>query len=138
MEVIDVRKREEGVQRSIDGGGHAVLAIGRERIVADHLVFVLFAAVDVFELLEAVEIEQREAVFVDGAEVAAAAFHREHAHRLAGKRIGQFDFCAGVATAKIGNAEVCAEQVGAVAQLAQRAVGEGALLALVPEIFDVQ
>ena len=77
--MVDVRKREKRVQRRIDGSSDAVFAESRKRIEADHFVFLRFAAVEILELLEAVLIEQRETGFLDGAEVAAAAFYGEHA-----------------------------------------------------------
>src|SRR5437660_6756008 len=41
MQMVYVRKRKEGVQRGIDGCGDAILAKGREWIVANHLILVL-------------------------------------------------------------------------------------------------
>src|SRR5579863_2379458 len=116
MQMVHVRERKKSVERRVDGSGHAVFSEGRERIEADHFVFVSFAAVEILELLEPVLIEQRKSGFFDGAEVAAAAFYGENACGLAGERIGQIHFRAGIAAAEIGDAQVGSEKVGAIAK----------------------
>ena len=55
MQMIDVQKRQERVQWSVDGRCHTVFAEGGKRIVAHHVVFVFFALVQLFELLEPIE-----------------------------------------------------------------------------------
>ena len=45
MQVIHVREGKKRMQRSVNRCRHAILAKGRKRIVADHFIFVLFAAV---------------------------------------------------------------------------------------------
>src|SRR5271155_3606589 len=105
MKMIDVREWKEGVQRRVDGRGYAVFAERGKRIVADHLVFVRFAAIDSFELLQAVEIQQGKAGILDRAEIAAAAFYGEDAHRLPGERIGKVDLRAGIAAAEIRDSQ---------------------------------
>jgi hypothetical protein len=116
VEVVDVVPREEAVECGVDGGGDLVVAEGGEWIEGDHLVLESLAAIDVFELDEAVEIELGEAGFLNGPDVAAAAFDGEDAHGLAGEGVFEFEFGAGVAAAEIGDAEVRAEQVGAVTE----------------------
>ena len=124
------------MEGGIDGGGDLVLAEGGERIEGDHFVFERFAAIDAFELDEAVEIEQREAGFLDGADVAAAAFDGEHADGFAGEGVGHFDLGAGVAAAEVGDAEVGAEQIGTVAEQGQLVGAELCGLGVVPEVFQ--
>ena len=60
MQVIDVRKRQERVQRRVDRRRDAVLAEGAQRIEADHLVFERFAAIALDQRLELVEIQHGE------------------------------------------------------------------------------
>src|SRR5271169_2626026 len=99
--MIDMQKRQERVQWSVDGCCHAVFTEGGERVVTHHLVFVLFASVQFVEALEAFEIEKRKPGLVDRADIPATAFHGEHAGGLAGERIRKVDLGAGVATAEI-------------------------------------
>ena len=54
MQVIDVRKGQERVQRRVDRGGDAVLAERAQRVEADHLVFERFAAIALDQRLELV------------------------------------------------------------------------------------
>ena len=58
VQMVDVQKREECVQRGIDGGCNPALAERRKWIVGHHLVFVRFAAIQFFEVLEAVKIKK--------------------------------------------------------------------------------
>src|SRR3954452_8616295 len=48
MEVVNVVKREECVKRSIDGRRYFVRAKSRKGIVADHLIFELLTAIQLF------------------------------------------------------------------------------------------
>ncbi len=89
------------MQWGIDGSRHAILAERRQRIKADHLVFVSFAPVDSFELLQPIEIKQRKSGILDRSEIAAAALDRQNTHRLSGKWIRKFDLRAGVAAPEI-------------------------------------
>ena len=116
VEVVDVIPGEEGVEGGVDGGGDFVVAEGGEGVEGDHLILKGFAAVDVFELGEAVHIEEREAGFLNGADVAAGAFDGHDAGIAAGEGVGHFVLGAGVAAAEVGDAEVGAEQVGTVAE----------------------
>ena len=137
MQMIDMRRRQERVQRRVDRSGDAVVAERRRWIVIHHLVFERLAAIARLELLQLVEIEQREPCVGDRSEVAAAAFHREHPDRGAGERIGQIDLRAGVASAEVRDAQVRAEQVRAIAKEGQLVAGEPIGGAVVPEIGQV-
>jgi hypothetical protein len=97
---------------------------------------VRFAAVERLELLQPGDVEQREARVGNRAKIAAAAFHGKDAHRRAGHRIGQDDLRACVSTAEIGDAQVRAEQVGAVGQERQLVAGKRGRSLLVPEIVQ--
>src|SRR5579864_161851 len=88
MQMIDVRKRKERMQRSIDGRGNAILAKSGERIVADHLVLILLAAVQFLQVLQAIEIKKSESRLGNRANVAATAFDCQHAGRCSSKRVG--------------------------------------------------
>ena len=83
MEVIDVIERQKRMQRRIDRRGDAVVAERTQRVVPDHLILVRLAAVAIDELLELVEVQQRESRRAHRPQIAAAALDREHARRLA-------------------------------------------------------
>jgi len=53
-------------------------------------------------------------------DVAAAAFHGEDAHVLAGEGVFDINLGAGVAAAEVGDAQIGAQQVGAIAQTCRR------------------
>ena len=120
VQVIDVIERQERVQRRVDRSGDAALAEGRERVERHHLVFVGLAAVATDQGFELVGVEDREPRGGDRPQVAAAALHRQHPGGLPGERIGQVELGAGVAAAEVGDPQVVAEAVGAVAQLLER------------------
>ena len=92
MQMIDVRKRQERVQRRVDRRRHAVVAERAQRIEADHLVFVRFTAIARHEVLQLVEVKQRKSAARDRSQVAAAPLDGHHAGRLPGQRIGQIEF----------------------------------------------
>ena len=107
-----------------------------QRVVADHLVLVRFAAVAADEIVQLVHVEHREAdVPID--EIAAAALHRHHPARLAGQRIGQVELRARVAAAEVRDAQVGTEQVRSVSQKLERFGFERGGFARVPEIFQI-
>jgi hypothetical protein len=83
MQVIDVRRRNEGVQRSVDGGGHAIVTEGRQGIKPHHFVFECLAPIACLQLVEPVEIEQRETGIGNRSQIASATLHREHARGFA-------------------------------------------------------
>jgi hypothetical protein len=136
VQVVDVRKRQERVQRRVDRRRHRVLAERAQRIQRDHLVFVRFAAIARDERLEPVEVQQGEAGSGNRSQVASTALHRHHPARFAGQRIGEIELRAGVAAAEVGDAEVLAEQVRPVAQQLERIAGERGGGALVPEVLQ--
>ena len=55
VEMIDVQKRQKCMQGSVDRGGYTVLSKCRQRIVADHLVFILLATIELLQLFETIE-----------------------------------------------------------------------------------
>ena len=122
MQVIDVRRGKERVQRRVDRGGDAVVAERSGRIVIHHLVFEGFATIAGFELLQLVEIQEREPCVGDRAEIAAAAFYGQHADGRACKRIGHVDLRARIAAAEVRDAQVRAEQIRTIAKKGQRIV----------------
>ena len=86
--------------------------------------------------LELVEIEDREAACGDRSQIAAAAFHGEHAHRIAGQRIGPGELRARVAAAEVRDAQVRPEQIRSISQQFERLRREPARFVLVPQIFE--
>ena len=138
MKVIDMRKGQKRMERCIDRRGNGVMAERRQRVIGHHLVFVRLASILRFKRLDAIQVEQREAGVGNRPKIAAAAFDGEHADWLAGERIRQIDFRAGVAAAEIGDAQIRAEQVRAVPQQRQLIAGELFCLALVPQIFQAR
>ena len=88
--MIHVSKRQERVQRSVNRCRHAILGKRRKRIIADHFVFVRFAAVEFFELFQTIKVQQGKSTFSDGPQVPATGLYCEHACWLASKRIGKF------------------------------------------------
>ncbi len=118
VDVIDMLVRNEAVQRRVDGGRARIQA---ERAMVEqshHLVLVREAAIGAFEPYELVLIERGEAVALHRAEIAAGALHPEHLDGSAGQRVLVRDLGRGVAAAEIGDAQIGAENVGAVEQQA--------------------
>ena len=138
MQMIDVRRGEKRVQRRIDRRGDAVLAECGGRVVLHHLVFEGFAAIARLELFQLVEIEQREPRVGDRAEIAAAAFHREHADRRTRERIGQIDLRARVAAAEVRDAQVARRGDWSDSEAATAGLpASRSAVALVPEIVQM-
>ena len=81
-----------------------------------HVVFGVHAFVAVLQGEQLFLVERGEAGALDAAEVAAGAFDPEHLDGFASERIGLDDLGTGVAAGKVGDAQVGAEQVGAIAQ----------------------
>ena len=104
-----------------------------ERIELDHGVLFVNAAVLLLEREQLVEIEGREAGALDAAEIAAAAFDPEHELLLAVDGIDGLELGAGVAAAEVGQAQVRAEQVRAVAEEFGSVEGRGE--GIVPLVF---
>src|ERR1700733_3521276 len=80
VQMIDMIEREKCMQGSIDGCSYAILAKRRKRIVADHLIFKLFPAVQLLQLFQTIEVEQRKSAFGDGAEISATSLYRQNSH----------------------------------------------------------
>ena len=87
MQVVDVWKGQERMERRVDRGRDPALAERRERVEAHHLVLERFAAIPLDQRLELVLIQHREPGGGDRSEIAAAALHRHHPRRLAGEGI---------------------------------------------------
>ncbi len=136
VQVVDVRERQEGMQRRIDRRRDAVLAERAERVVADHLVFVRLATIAPDEIVQLVHVEHGEARRAYRREVAAAALDRHDAPRLAGQRIGQIELRARVPAAEVRDAEIRAEQVRTVAKQVKRFRLEGRRFAGVPQVLE--
>jgi hypothetical protein len=136
VQMIDVRERQERVQRRVNRSGHPVLAERAERVEADHLVLVRLAAVARDQRLELVEVQHGKPGGRDRAQVAAAALHRHHPLRLAGQRIGQLELRARIAAAEVRDAQVLAEQIRSIAQQLQRRALEPRRLAVVPQVLQ--
>ena len=116
VEMVDVGEGKKAVQRRVNGGGDGVVAEGAEGIHGHHVVFVIDALVAALEGEQLLLVEGGEAGALDAAQVAAGALDPEHLDGLAGERIDLGDLGAGVAAGEVGDAQVGAEQVGAVAQ----------------------
>ena len=137
MQMIDVRKRQEGVEGSVDRCRDAVLAERAERIHRDHLVLERLAAVSRDQAVQLVEIQDREAGRGDRTQIAAASLHRHDALRLAGERIGQVELRTGIAAAEIRDPKIRPEQVRTIPQQFERVRFELRRFLLVPEILQV-
>jgi hypothetical protein len=87
------------------------------RQVTDHFIFVLEAAVQRFELFQFSQVQRRKAVHPHAAKVTPGSFDPQHSLLVAGQGIGHVDFCRRVATAKVGDAQIRAQQIGAIPQL---------------------
>ncbi len=136
MQVIDVRKRQKRVQRRVDRRGNPVLAERAQRVEPHHLVLVRFAAIARDQIVQLVHVEHGETGRADRSEIAAAPFHGHHAARLARQGVRQIELGARVAAAKVGDAQVGAEQVRSIPQQLQRCGLEGGALTIVPEILQ--
>ncbi len=119
MHVIDMAIGEIGMQRRIDRGRARVEVEGAMRQIADHLVFMSGAAIDLPQLQQLLHIERRKAIELHGADIAARALDPEHISLGTTQRIGQQDFGRGIAAAVIGDALIGAQQIGAIKQAAR-------------------
>jgi hypothetical protein len=136
MQMVDVRERQERVERRVDRRGDAIFTERAQRVERDHLVLVRFAAIARDQRLELVQIQHRKPGGRDGPQIAAAALHRHDAARLAGERIRQLEFRAGVAAAEVRDAQVFAEQVRSIAQQLEGVGRERRRCLVVPEILQ--
>ena len=113
VDVVDVRKRQVRMQRSVDAGGPAV---ARDHAVVEerhHRVLVVGAAVQRFEREDPFEVQHREAVDPDRSEVAARALDGQHATHCARYRVRQLELRRRVSPAVVRDPWVAAEQVRA-------------------------
>ena len=116
MHVVDVPAVDVGVQRRVDRRGARVQVERAVRQVADHLVLVFQAAVALFERLQLVHVQGREAVQFDRTQVAAGTLHPQHVDLFARERIRHDDLGRRIAAAEVRDAQVGTEQVGTVQQ----------------------
>ena len=136
MQVIHVRKRQESVERRVNGRGDAILTEGAQRIIRHHLVFVLLALVPCSELIELVQIQNGEPGDADRSQVAAASLDGHDTRGLSRERIGQFKLRASIAAAEIRNAEVSAQKVRAVLQFFERLAPQRIRPAVLPQVLQ--
>ena len=132
VNMVDMRMRNEAVQRGVDRGCARIEVEGAMIVERDHLVLVLEAAIDRLEAQELVHIERREAVELHRADVAAGALDPENRGRRAGQRIGRGQLRRRVAAAEIGDAQVAAKQVRPIEK--EAGIVEGSRVLVVPEI----
>src|SRR5689334_23364479 len=88
MKMVNVVVRNKCVQRRINGRSNFVFAKSGEWVVPDHFVLEFLSAIEFFQAFETIEIEERETRLIKRSNVPPAALDCQHAHRLAGKRIG--------------------------------------------------
>ena len=137
MKVIHVWKRQKCMERCVDGSGDSILTEGRERVVTDHLILVRFTPVNRLELLQAIQVEQCESGIPDGSQIHSASLDREHTNGPPCKRVRKLDLRAGVAAAKIRNAQIRSQQIRAVSQQRDLISGQAFCFSLIPEILQV-
>ena len=101
----------------------------------NHLVLVLLTAVPCGELIELVQVKNRESGYANRSEVAAATLDGHNTRGLSRERIGQLKLRAGIAAAEVRNAEVGAQQVRAVLQLFERLASQRVRLAVLPQVL---
>ena len=106
VQMIHMRKRQKSVQRRVNGRGHRIVLEGAQRIHRRDLIFGVDTLVLALQRQQLLHVERGKARALDRTQVAARALHPQHFHRLARKRIGFHDLRAGVASGKIGNAQV--------------------------------
>ena len=116
MQMVHVREGKKAVQRCVNGRGDGIVAEGAKRVHRHHVIFGFNALVAALEREQLLLVERGKAGPLDAAEVAAGAFHPDHLNRFSRKRIRLDDLGTGVATGKVGDAQVRAKQVGAIAQ----------------------
>ncbi|EEF21890.1 conserved hypothetical protein, partial [Ricinus communis] len=116
MHMIDMGERQKAVQRRVDGGRARIQVEGAVRQITHHFIFVLDAAVELFEAQQLIEVYRRETIELHRADVAAGTLHPQHGHGFAGKRIDGIEFRGGIAAAEIGDGEIGTQQIGAIQQ----------------------
>ena len=113
VEVVDVRRLDEGVHRRVDRRRSAPRTVPAEVERGDHLVLPVDSGVDVDEGAHPVEAQHGEPVRRERAEVAAAALHPQQLHRSGCRRIDVDALRRRVPAGVVGVAGVGSETVGA-------------------------
>ena len=134
VKVVDVGKGQKAVQGGVDGGGDRVVAEGAERVQGHHFIFKIDALVAALKGEELVLIEGGEAGALHAAQIAAGTLDPQDFNGLAGEGIDFSDFGTGVAAGEVGDAQIGAEQVGAIEEQLRlvEGVGDGG----VPAVFE--
>ena len=136
MEMVDMIERKKRVKRRVDGSGHAVLSERAKRIEPHHLVLERFTPIAGDQTFELVQIQHGEAGGPHRSQIASAALHSHHTLWLAGKRIGEIELRARVASAEVRDAKVRAEKIRAISEQLQRTGGQRGRLLVVPEVLQ--
>ena len=116
MEMIDMRKWQESMQRRIDRSGYGIAAESAKRIQPDHVVLCVDALVNPLQCQQLLLTERGKARALDASQVAAGTLHPQHFNGFAVQRVDFSQFGTGVAAGKVRNAKVGTEQVRAIAQ----------------------
>src|SRR5579863_2390581 len=106
MQMVDVFEGQEGVQRSVDGGGNGIVSERAERIHRHHFVFKLDASITAGERMNLVQVQRREPISLNAADIAAASFDPQDFLFGTVKRIGIEDLGAGIASTEVGDAKI--------------------------------
>src|SRR5271157_574083 len=114
MQVVDVGVGQQAVQRCINRSGRGVQAKSAEGVVAHHLVFMLNAAIELLESEQLFLVESGETCALNTAEIAAAPLDPQNLDDFAGQRIFLLHLGTCIAAAKVGDAQVRTQQIGAV------------------------
>ena len=134
VKVVDMRKGKKAVQRRVDGGGNRIAAEGGLRVHRNHVVLGGDASVTALEGKKLLLVEGCKSRAANAAQIAARALDPKDLNRLAGTWIDFGDFRAGVAAGKVGDAQVGAKEVGAVAE--QFRLVEGGGKGGIPAVFE--
>ncbi|ENN85181.1 hypothetical protein RHSP_55853 [Rhizobium freirei PRF 81] len=134
MHVIDMGERHEAVERRIDGRCARIQIEGAMRQEADHAILVCNTLIDVLQAVELVLVERREAIELNGADIAAGALDPEYPNLFAGERIGFHDLGRGVAAAIVGDTLVGTEQIRPIKQLAR--LIEAGRICIIPTVLQ--
>src|SRR5271165_518863 len=106
MQMVDVRIRKQTVQRCVDGSGRGVQAKSAERVVADHLVFVLHPAIKLLESKQLLLIQSGKTRPLNTAKIAAAPFDPKNFDGSATQCVLLLYFGAGIAPAEVRDARL--------------------------------
>src|SRR5579859_1792033 len=104
--MVHVFERQEGVQRSVDGCGDGVVSERADWIHSHHFVLKLDAPITASERMNLVQVQGREAVSLNAADIAAASFDPQNFLFGTLKRIGIEDLGAGIAATEVGDAKI--------------------------------